>query len=128
MRDDRGSVSVIVAATVAAVVLFGLGLRDLAVVALAGSTAANAADAAALAAVQAMAMPPFDDPSAIATEYAGRNGAVFLGCRCEPSTYEADVTVGVEVRGLWLVPDGLLVRRSARAIVDLPPPITAPAA
>lgn len=128
MRDDRGSVSVVVTATVAAVVLFGLGLRDLAVVVLAGSTAANAADAAALAAVQAMAMPPFDDPSAIATEYAGRNGAVLLGCRCEPSTYEADVTVGVEVGGLWLVPDGLLVRRSARAIVDLPPPITAPAA
>ena len=127
MSDDRGSVSVVVAAAVAAVVLFGLGLRDLAVVALAGSTAASAADAAALAAVQAMAMPPFDDPLVLATEYAERNGAVLLGCRCERSSYEADVTVGVEVRDLWLVPGGLLVRRSARAVVDLPPPIAAPA-
>ncbi|MFM8998754.1 MAG: pilus assembly protein TadG-related protein [Actinomycetota bacterium] len=123
MSEDRGSVSVVVAASVAALLLLGLGVRDLAVVALAGGRAASAADAAALAAVQAMAMPPFDDPRVVAAEYAERNGAELVGCRCEASFYEADVTVAIAVGGLWLAPDGLVVRRSARAVVDLPPPI-----
>jgi hypothetical protein len=73
-------------------------------------------------------MPPFDDPSVVAAEYAERNGAVLVECRCEPAFYEADVTVAVDAGSLWLAPDGLVVRRSARAVVDLPPPIISPTA
>lgn len=127
MSGDRGSVSVVVAASVAVLLLLGLGLRDLAVVAEAGGRAASAADAAALAAVQAMAMPPFDEPAVVAARFAERNGALLIGCRCEPAFYEADVTVAIEVVGLWLAPQGLTVRRSASAVVDLPPPVPAAA-
>lgn len=120
--NDRGSVSVVVASAIAVVLFLGLGLRDLTLVLAAGARAGTAADAAALGAVQAMAMPPFDPPDEIALRYAELNGATLIECRCEPSTYEADVTVAVEVGGLWLMPGGLSVSRSARAVVDLPPP------
>ena len=53
MRDERGSVSVIVAAIVAAMVVLGLGAADLARVLVAASQAQAAADSASLAAVSA---------------------------------------------------------------------------
>lgn len=120
MRDDRGSASVLVAGCLAVVLLLTAGLRDVAVVVRAAIIAQTAADAAALAAVQEMSLPPVESPIDVAERFAARNGAILIGCACEPSTYTADITVAVPVSDLWFAPDTSEVVARARAVVDLP--------
>ncbi|MFM7719152.1 MAG: hypothetical protein ACKO8G_06675 [Actinomycetota bacterium] len=118
--SDRGSVSIVVVAAIAAVMLLAAGLRDLAVATRTVAVAETAADAAALAAAQSMAMPSTATPSEAAGAFAALNGAEIRDCRCDPASFEAVVTVGVPTAPLWLFPDGIVVTATARAVVDLP--------
>ena len=92
-RSEAGSVSVLVAAIVAALVVLALGTADLARVLATAATAQTAADVAALAAAQELAIPGELDPAEVAREYAGRNGAIVVTCECAAGTFEAVVTV-----------------------------------
>lgn len=120
MRRDDGSVSVVVAAIVLVVLVLSLGLADLARVVVARSHARTAADAAALAVAQELALPTGRDLSGVATEYAGRNGATLEACECEPGTFDATVSVAIAVDGLLLLPGDRTVVARARAVVERP--------
>lgn len=120
-REDRGSVSVLVAALVAVIVVLALGAADVARVFTAAARAQTAADAAALAAAQELAMPGgVATPSELAAGYAARNSATLTSCVCEPGTFTVDVEIRVSVGTLALAPDDLSVVAKARAVVDLP--------
>jgi uncharacterized membrane protein len=118
---ERGSVSIVVAAMTAVIVVLALGGADVARVFAAASRAQTAADAAALAAAQELALPGGSlTPAEIAATYAAANGATLGTCGCEPGTFAADVEIRVLVGSLFLAPDDLTVVASARAVVDLP--------
>lgn len=119
-REERGAVTVLVAGAMAIVVTLTLAVTDLGRVLRARTTARAAADAAALAAAQELALPSGRDPAALAAEYASANGATLVGCACDPGTFEAVVEAGVAVGNLWLVPGTPVVTQRARAVVDLP--------
>lgn len=120
---DEGSVSVLVAGGVAALVVFSMGVADVARVMLAASRAQTSADAAALAAAQALA---FDEreplPTELAADYASMNGAVLETCTCDPGAFAATVEVRIPVGDLFLFRDDRAVLARARADVDLPAP------
>lgn len=121
MRDERGSVSILVAGLTAVLVMLAIGTADVARVLAAASRAQTAADAAALAAAQELALPTRTlTPAEHAASYAARNGAELQACACEQGTFAAHVEVWVPVGGLFLAPDDLRVSASARAVVDLP--------
>jgi secretion/DNA translocation related TadE-like protein len=118
VNEQDGSVSVIVAAIVAAMVVLGLGAADLARVLVAASRAQTAADAASLAAAQELALPSDRSPQEIAAEYAARNAAELVGCECEEGDLEATVDVVMPVGPLLQFEDDRVVRASARAVID----------
>ena len=118
MNREQGSVSIVVAALVAMILVLGLGAADLAKVLVAASKAQSAADAAALAAAQELALPTGREPSDAAAEYAARNAAVLIECRCEEGTLEATVQVRVPVGYLSTLGGERNVEAQARAIVD----------
>jgi Flp pilus assembly protein TadG len=113
-------VSIVVAAIIAVVVVLALGAADVARVLVTAASAQTAADAAALAAVQELAMPSGLVPSEVAGEYAERNGASLVSCDCPEESFEAVVTVRMPVGTLLLFEDDRLVEAVARAVVDLP--------
>jgi Flp pilus assembly protein TadG len=76
----------------------------------------TAADAAALAAAQELAIPSGHAPLEFAADYAGRNGASLISCRCEPGTQEAAVEVQMQV-ALVFFGRGRTVTALARAVV-----------
>ena len=119
---ERGSVSVIAAGILVAVMVLALGAADLARVLVAVSKAQTAADAGALAAAQSLAFPSDVDALRSAIDLATRNGARVRSCVCEPGTFEARVEVEMAVGRLFLSPDDLVVTARARAVVDLPQP------
>ena len=120
---ERGSVTVLSAAVVAALVVLAMGASDVARVLHAASRAQTAADAAALAAAQALAIDePGPEPAELAAEYAVRNDAALETCACDRGTFEATVTVRLPVGDLFLVTGDRTVRAEARAQVDLPAP------
>ena len=119
-HSERGSISLLVAGVVAALVVLSMGAADVARVLQAASTAQTAADAAALAAAQALAIDEEGPtPGDLASEYAVRNGAALEACECEPGTFVATVSVLVPVGDLFLVGGDRTVRARARAEVDL---------
>lgn len=121
-RDD-GSVSLLVAAGVAALVVLAMGVADVARVMLAASRAQTSADAAALAAAQALALDEREPlPAGLAADYASINGAVLESCICDPGSFAATVKVRMPVGDLFLFDDGRVVLARARADVDLPAP------
>jgi secretion/DNA translocation related TadE-like protein len=122
LRDEgeRGSVSVLVAAIIAVVVVLALGTADVARVLAVAASAQTAADVSALAAVQELAMPSGEEPAEVAGEYAERNGASLVSCECPAESFEAVVTVRMPVGALLLFGDDRLVEAVARAVVDLP--------
>jgi secretion/DNA translocation related TadE-like protein len=122
MRGERGSASVVLAAGILVVLVLTLGVGDLARVLTARSRARTAADAAALAAAQELAVPSGVDPAGYAAEYAWANGATLISCGCARGTWEAVVEVVVPVGDLRLVPGSPTVTVSARALVELPMP------
>jgi secretion/DNA translocation related TadE-like protein len=117
---ERGSVSVVLAAGVLVVLVLTMGVADVGRVLIARSRARTAADAAALAAADELALPTGLDPTTLAAEYAARNGASLTACTCDVGTFEADVAVTVHVDGLLLFPGPRDAVARARAVVDLP--------
>jgi secretion/DNA translocation related TadE-like protein len=120
VEGERGSVSVLVAAIIAVVVVLALGTADIARVLAVAASAQTAADSSALAAVQELAMPSGRVPADVAGEYAERNGASLVSCECPEESFEAVVTVRMPVGALLLFGDDRLVEAVARAVVDLP--------
>lgn len=122
MNREDGSVSVVAAAIAAAIVMLALCAADLAKALDVASRAQTAADAAALAAAQELAIPGGREPSDLAAEYADRNGAELRSCTCDAGTYEATVVVRVPIGDLIVLGDGRAVEATARAVVDLDGP------
>jgi secretion/DNA translocation related TadE-like protein len=120
VRRERGSVSIVVAAIVLLALVLSVGVADVARVLVARSHARTAADAAALAAAQELALPSGADPADVAAAYAERNDAILTGCICAAGTSDATVTVSIVVDGFLLVTGTRTVVARARAVVDLP--------
>jgi secretion/DNA translocation related TadE-like protein len=116
---ERGSVSIVVVALMAVALVLAIGVADLARVLTRAARAQTAADAAALAAAQELALPSDLQPVDLATMYAERNGAVLTACSCEAGGTEAVVTVTVQVGSLVLAPDDRVVTARARAVVQV---------
>jgi Flp pilus assembly protein TadG len=113
---------VLVAGAVAALAVFSMGVADIARVMLAASRAQTSADAAALAAAQALALDEREpSPLELAADYATINGAALETCVCDSGSFDATVQVRMPVGGLFLFGDDRAVLASARAAVDLPP-------
>jgi len=102
--------------------VLGLGAADLARVLIAASRVQTAADAAALAAAQSLAIPGDIDPAVAAGDLAVLNGGILRSCTCEAGTFEARVEVETSVGRLFLSADDLVVSARARAVVDVPAP------
>jgi Flp pilus assembly protein TadG len=112
-----------VAGVVSALVVLSMGAADLSRVLHAAAQAQTAADAAALAAAQALAIDEDGPtPASLAGEYAVRNGAALQTCVCEPGTFVATVSVSVSVGDLFLVGGARTVLARASAEVVLPVP------
>ena len=114
---QRGSVTIIAAA-----VLFLAGALSLVAVDIlralqAKARAQTAADAAALAAAQEIALPSGITPEQAAADYAGRNGATLVACACAEGTAEAIVEVEVPVVLVFLGGDRT-VKGEARAVIE----------
>jgi secretion/DNA translocation related TadE-like protein len=120
VKDEGGSVSVVLAAGVVVALVLTLGIVDVGVALVARSRARTAADAAALAAAQELAFPSGGDPAILAGQYASVNGSELVSCQCATGTTEAIVEVRVEVRDLFLFPGPHEAVGRARAVVDLP--------
>jgi secretion/DNA translocation related TadE-like protein len=118
--EERGSVSVVVAAAVGMSLVVAMGAADVGRALIARSRAEAVADLAALAAAQELAFPSGTDPASIAADYADRNGARLVSCACAAGTFEATVEVAVSVRGFLLPLADRDVIATARAMVDLP--------
>jgi secretion/DNA translocation related TadE-like protein len=120
VKGERGSVSIVVAAIVLLALVLSVGLTDVARVLVARSHARTAADAAALAAAQELALPSGADPADVAADYARRNDAILSDCSCASGTSEATVTVSIVVDGFLLVTGSRTVTARARAVVEMP--------
>ena len=120
MRRERGSVSVVVAAIVLLALVLSAGVADVSRVIIARSHARTAADAAALAAAQELAIPTGADPADVAAAYAERNDAILTDCICTAGTSDATVTVSIVVDGFLLVTGSRTVTARARAVVEMP--------
>ena len=122
-RSERGSVSIVAAAIMSIALVIVMGTADLARVLTRAARAQTAADAAALAAAQELALPsdPDRSPAEIAAAFAARNDATLTACSCETGGTEAIVTVTVRVGALMLGPDDRVATARARAVVQVPP-------
>jgi secretion/DNA translocation related TadE-like protein len=119
-RCERGSVSVVAAVVAAIALVCCMGAADVAKALVARSRAQAAADAAALAAAQELAMTTGLAPSDAAVAYASLNGATLVSCDCSSGDSEATVQVSVPVGTLLLLSDDRSVTAAARAVLDLP--------
>lgn len=117
---ERGSASIVVAGLLGAAVVLSLGAMDLGRVLVQTARAQTAADAAALAAAQEVAVPGGRQPGDVAAEYASANGGVLTSCACPIGGVEAVVEVTVDVGDLMIAGGGKTVTARARAVVDLP--------
>ena len=117
---ERGSVTVVTAAIAGVMVTLTLFTADLGAVLVARERARAAADAAALAAAQELALPSSGTPAQQASDYAQRNGGTLMTCDCAAGSLEATVQVRVAIAHLFLVPGGRTMEATARAVVDLP--------
>ena len=120
LGGEGGTVSVVTAAMLVLTLVLSLAAVDLLRVLQARAVAQTAADAAALAAAQDMALRSGEDPAAAAAAYATRNGATLTSCACTPSGNEAVTEVEVVASFILLGPDRPVVAR-ARAVVDTGP-------
>ena len=117
MRNpERGSVTVVAAAMMVIVAALVLGATDVWRVLEVKSRAQTAADAAALAAAQSLALPDGVAPVEAATAFAAANGAELLSCSCDSGQAEASVEVTVDVGELLLIPGAHSVTARAKAV------------
>lgn len=118
-RNERGSVTLIAAASLAfAAILSAFGADVTRAIAARGRVQ-TAADAAALAAAQELIVPSDRPPEEVAAEYAERGGARLESCSCDPASDEIVVAVALDVE-LPLLGQTRTVRARARAVVDVP--------
>ena len=117
MSRERGSVSIVAAVTIAVLASLTMGCADLARALVAVGRADTAADAAALAAAQELAVPTGAAPASVAADYAERNGATLVECACDAGSREAVVTVRLPVGPMLIVPGDRAVTARARAVV-----------
>ena len=110
----------IIGGVVAIMIVLTLGAADLGTALIARVRAHAAADAAALAAAQELAMPSGSLPQLQAADYASRNGASLLSCACDIGSQEALVSVSVTIGHLFLVPGAHAVESRSRAVVEIP--------
>ena len=117
MNEERGSISLVIVAALGFAVILGALIADVARASAGRARAQAAADAAALAAAQEQVLPSGRRPVDLASEYAARNGAQLVSCRCPERGVEAVVVVELEVSfpGLGAT---RTVRATARAVVD----------
>ena len=120
MRREGGSVSIVAAGVMTLAIVLSMGAADLARVVVAKTRAQTAADAAALAAAQELALPSGLEPVDVAREYASRTEGELASCTCAPGTTEAIVDVLEPVGALFLLGDDRWVDARARAVVDPP--------
>jgi secretion/DNA translocation related TadE-like protein len=113
-------VTIIAAGLLVAAFALSVGVADLGRVLGASARAQQAADAAALAAAQELALSGPRDPAAAASEYAARNGASLVRCSCHGDALGATVEVRLQVGRLLLFGDDRWVTSMARAEVALP--------
>ena len=96
-RNERGSVTLIAAASLAfAAILTAFGADVARAIAARGRVQA-AADAAALAAAQELIVSSDRSPQEVAAEYAERGGARLEGCVCDATSDEVVVTVALDI-------------------------------
>lgn len=122
MSGERGSASLVAVAIVAMAMVLALGAADLARVLIAESRAQTAADAAALAAAQELAIPSGREPAEVAAEYVALNGGELLECSCARGAFEATVRVRLDAGTLFLLGEARGVEAEARAVVDVGAP------
>jgi secretion/DNA translocation related TadE-like protein len=115
--DERGSVTVIAAGVIVIVLVCTMGVADVGRVLAERSRAQTAADAAALAAAQDLALAD-GDPAGDAASFATMNGADLLSCACDEGSFEAIVRVQRTFARLLLLPGTHQIEVSARAVVD----------
>ena len=114
--SERGSASIIVAGAVALATMVAALSTDLSRVVSTRARAQTAADAAALGAAQELLIPSGGAPDEVARDFAERNGARLVACRCEPGTTEAVATVEIEV-DLPLLGQSRIIHAAARAVI-----------
>jgi secretion/DNA translocation related TadE-like protein len=119
--SERGSVSIVVAGVATIALVASLGVADVGKALIARARARAAADSAALAAAQELALPSGGTPVELAGDYAVRNGAELVSCACEPRSLEVTVEVATPLGPMFLAGDSLVARARARAVVDLAP-------
>jgi secretion/DNA translocation related TadE-like protein len=119
LNAERGSVSFVLVAAMGLSVILASFVADVARASSARTHAQAAADAAALAAAQEQILPSVAGPGDLAAEYARRNGARLVFCRCPENGTESVVVVELDVRlpGLGVV---RTVRAAARAETESP--------
>jgi secretion/DNA translocation related TadE-like protein len=116
-RGERGSVTVVAAGLLVVGILLVMASADVSRALMAASRAQTAADAAALAAAQALALPSGGEPRAAASAYAAANGGTLVGCTCERGSTEAVVEVSVQAGSFLFLHNPGTVTRKARAIL-----------
>lgn len=117
---QRGSVTVLTAASLFLAGVLALVAVDLMRTVQAQAMAQAAADAAALAAAQELAIPSgTGSPADAARMYAAENGATLLACQCDPGGTEALVQVQVPVRLVFVGADRTTTAW-ARAVIGSP--------
>lgn len=117
--NERGSVTLIVAVSLAFAGVIGAFGADITRAIAARGRAQAAADAAALAAAQELIVSSGRSPEEVAVEYAERGGARLESCLCDPTADEVVVSVAFDVH-LPLLGQVRTVRARARAVVESP--------
>ena len=97
LKGDHGNASVAVVGGMAMIMVFILGLSDLAVFYIARTRAQTAADSASLAAAAELIPGIGEDPEATAREFAQANGAKLIDCDCAMGSSVAQVSVSVPI-------------------------------
>lgn len=123
---ERGSITVVAVAVMALIVVMTMGAADVGVALIARAHAQQAADAAALAAAQELALPSGRGPATVAADFAARNDARLVACVCTSGTTQAITTVTVDIPHWLLFAGAHTVTVRARAVVDSPTPGRAP--
>jgi secretion/DNA translocation related TadE-like protein len=119
VRRERGSVTIVLASVMVVALVLTLGAADLAKVLVVRTRVRWAADAAALAAAQELALSG-SDPAAQAASLAERNDARLVACVCPRGGLEAVVKVRMPVGHLLLLPGDRWASARARAVVEAP--------
>ena len=125
LRGERGSTTVLSAGILLLCGVLALVCVDLMRALEAKGRAQTAADAAALAAAQEIVLPRGSPPRHLAEEYAARNGATLVSCRCDPGAADAVVEVRVSFSLVFLGGTRSVTGR-ARAVIEGTPGTAAP--